>query len=105
MKRKIDDRKFLQIKHLLDDIELSRSQASKLMGVSRATISRIGSAGSYKEYKDNMSENNTHRPDKKDYNQSLTTPIHDVLVEIRDEMKTLNEYIRKSGKSKSFRLF
>jgi hypothetical protein len=117
--RKMDEKTFDKVKTLLN-LGVTPGQVSKIIEFSRPTVKRIRTAKNWEEYlADNEAMKERARakrnqlakpaslfpyqePEKE--SEKIETPILDVLVEIREELRTLTEQMRALGKSK-FRLF
>jgi hypothetical protein len=119
--RKMDEKTFDKVKTLLS-LGATPGQVSKIIEFSRPTVKRIRTAKNWEQYlADNEAMKERARakrlaflnesgstvisydePEKE--SEKIETPILDVLIEIRDELRTLTEQMKALGKSK-FRLF
>jgi DNA invertase Pin-like site-specific DNA recombinase len=119
-KRIVDEQIYDKVKALLS-LGVTPGQVTKIIGFSRPTVKRIRKMNSWEEYLiDNkaMKDRAQAKRDKLvnmgtviDYDEpqkeseKIETPILDVLVEIREEIKNLNQTFTTFGKAKGFRLF
>lgn len=108
---------FTKIKNLRE-AGLTNSQTAKFCNVSSGTVKSVDISRTFEDYQKLIRETNEYYKNKREgklatpvpcapekENKPSETPIYDVLVDIRTELRNLNSMIAAAGKSKSFRLW
>lgn len=108
---------FTKIKNLRE-AGLTTTQTSKFCGVSAGTVRFVDVSSSFADYQKRIKESNEYYKNRREgklatpvpcnpekESKPSETPIYDVLVDIRTELRNHNSMIATAGKSKSFRLW
>lgn len=107
MKTKITPEVFTLVKALLDN-KVKKGVISKTLNVSWHSVRKISMFDKFEDIAKDKRERRLSRNISKTTTKNTDlpdTPIHDVLIEIRDELRTLTSYISKAGGKGSFRLW